>query len=407
MITPGRRRRLRREDRRRPGVRAGRVAREADVGRPVRWSETRSENMTGMVHGRAQLQTVTIGGDRDGNVRAYRLDVLQDAGAYPRLGAVLPMLTRMMAPAVYDIEQVECGPACSSPTPRLDRGLPRRRPPRGHRGHRAGDGPVRRRDRHGPRRGAPAQPLLRPDEFPLTTKGGATYDSGDYAKALDKVLDAVGTPTCGPSRPPRRERGDAVQLGIGVSVYVEITGGDAFAEESAAVEVHPDGTATVLTGTSPHGQGHATAWAMLASEQLGIPIEKITVMHGDTDLVPRGGGTDGLAQPADRRRRRAPGGGRAGRAGQAARGRRCWRPNVDDLVVDRGRGASCAARTPPSRWPTSPSASSCASTRPVRLGRADVPVRRARGRRRGRRRVGQGGRRQIVTIDDAGPSSTR
>ncbi|HEY0814070.1 MAG TPA: molybdopterin cofactor-binding domain-containing protein, partial [Pseudonocardia sp.] len=76
------------------------------VGRPVRWNETRSENMTGMVQGRAQLQTVTIGGNRDGKVLAYRLDVLQDAGAYPRLGAVLPLFTRMMAPAVYDIEKV-------------------------------------------------------------------------------------------------------------------------------------------------------------------------------------------------------------------------------------------------------------------------------------------------------------
>src|SRR6185312_10529148 len=90
----------------------------------------------------------------------------------------------------------------------------------------------------------------------------------------------------------RRERGDAVQIGIGVSVFVEITGGGAF-KEDAAVEVHADGTVTVLTGTSPHGQGHATAWAMLASEHLDIPIEKITVKHGDTDLVPRGAGTMG------------------------------------------------------------------------------------------------------------------
>ena len=78
-----------------------------------------------------------------------------------------------------------------------------------------------------------------------------------------------------------------------MSVYVEITGGGARRrlDEDAEVEVHPDGTATMLTGTSPHGQGHATAWAMIASEQLGIPIEKITVVHGDTDLVPKGGGT--------------------------------------------------------------------------------------------------------------------
>ena len=94
----------------------------------------------------------------------------------------------------------------------------------------------------------------------------------------------------------RRERGARVQMGIGVSVYVEITGGGGEAggpSENASVEIHPDGTATILTGTSPHGQGHATVWAMIASDQLGIPIDKITVKWGDTDLVPEGGGTGG------------------------------------------------------------------------------------------------------------------
>ena len=104
--------------------------------------------------------------------------------------------------------------------------------------------------------------LLRPDQFPLTTKGGAPYDSGEYEKALDKVLDAAGYADLRAEQAARRERGDAVQIGIGVSVFVEITGGGAF-KESAAVEVHPDGTVTVLTGTSParpgarHGLGDA------------------------------------------------------------------------------------------------------------------------------------------------------
>ena len=119
-----------------------------------------------------------------------------------------------------------------------------------------------------------------------------TYDSGEYAKALDLVLDAGGYADLRAEQAARRERGDAVQLGIGLATFVEITGGGAFAED-ASVEVHPDGTVTVLTGTSPHGQGHATAWAMLASEHLGVPIEMITVRHGDTDLVPRGAGTMG------------------------------------------------------------------------------------------------------------------
>jgi carbon-monoxide dehydrogenase large subunit len=134
--------------------------------------------------------------------------------------------------------------------------------------------------------------VIASDKFPFKTKGGADYDSGEYARALDQVLEAGGYQELRAEQAARRERGDAVQLGLGVSVFVEITGGGAFSED-ASVEVHADGTVTVLTGTSPHGQGHATAWAMLASEHLGIPIEKITVKHGDTDLIPRGSGTMG------------------------------------------------------------------------------------------------------------------
>jgi len=130
---------------------------------------------------------------------------------------------------------------------------------------------------------------------PYTTKSGATYDTGDYTAALDRVLQAAGYDELRAEQARRREQGDVRQLGLGMSVYVEITGADTGlgAAESASLEVHPDGTATVLTGTSPHGQGHATSWAMLASDELGIPVERITVKHGDTDEVATGGGTMG------------------------------------------------------------------------------------------------------------------
>jgi len=261
------------------------------TGRPVRWNESRSENMTGMVQGRAQRQTITIGGNREGDVLAYRLDVIQDAGAYPRLGAVLPMFTRMMAPGVYDFPKVESRArvvVTNTTSTAAYRGAGR--PEATAAVERAMDlyaaeigkdaAEVRRRN------------LLQPEQFPLKTKGGAPYDSGEYEKALDMVLDAAGYAALRAEQAKRRENGEVVQLGIGVSVFVEITGGGAFSED-AAVEVHADGTVTVLTGTSPHGQGHATAWAMLASDHLGIPIEKITVKHGDTDLIPRGQGTMG------------------------------------------------------------------------------------------------------------------
>ena len=130
---------------------------------------------------------------------------------------------------------------------------------------------------------------------PFTTLTGATYDTGDYPAALERALSAAGYDALRADQAQRRTRGDALQLGIGLSVYVEITGSslEGPPHEVADVLVLPDGSVTVLTGTSPHGQGHATAWAMLVTEQTGIPIERITVRHGDTDLVPEGVGTYG------------------------------------------------------------------------------------------------------------------
>jgi carbon-monoxide dehydrogenase large subunit len=261
------------------------------AGRAVRWNESRSENMTGMLQGRAQQQTITIGGNRDGDVLAYRLDVLADAGAYPRLGMFLPFFTRQMAPGVYDIPRVESrARVVVTTTTSIGAYRGAGRPEATAAIERAMDlfaaeigmdpAQVRRRN------------VVPPDKFPFRTKGGATYDSGEYAAAIDKALEAADYAGLRAEQAARRERGDTVALGIGVSSYVEITGGGAFSE-NAAIEVHPDGTVTVLTGTSPHGQGHATAWAMLASEHLGIPVEKITVRHGDTDLIPKGAGTMG------------------------------------------------------------------------------------------------------------------
>jgi len=126
-----------------------------------------------------------------------------------------------------------------------------------------------------------------------TTSIGQTYDVGDYEACLDKALEGAGYAELRAEQAARRERGDAKQLGIGVSVYVEITGGVDPMQEAAKIEVHDDGSATVYTGTSPHGQGHDTAWSMLASEQTGIPMDRITLVWGDTDLVPEGGGTMG------------------------------------------------------------------------------------------------------------------
>jgi aerobic carbon-monoxide dehydrogenase large subunit len=270
------------------------VARQ--LGRPARWTETRYENLVAMTHGRAQLQTVTIGGKRDGTVLAYRLEVVQDSGAHVRVGALLPSLTLLMTSGPYAIPRAE-SVATSIVTSTTPVGAYRGagRPEASAALERAIDlfateigmdpADVRRRN------------LLPPFTEPHRTKFGALYDTGNYAAALDRVLAAAGYEQLRKEQAERRERGDPVALGIGLASYVEITGmgdgEDVPPKENATVEVHPDGTATILTGTSPHGQGHATAWAMLASEELGIPVDKITLKWGDTDLVPEGGGTGG------------------------------------------------------------------------------------------------------------------
>jgi carbon-monoxide dehydrogenase large subunit len=260
------------------------------AGRAVRWVETRSENLVGMTHGRAQEQKITIGGTRDGCVLAYRLDVVQDTGAYPRMSGFLPFLTKLMAAGPYDITHVQTASrvVVTNTTPiSAYRGAGR--PEATAAIERAIDlfaaeigldpAEVRRKN------------LIAPDKFPHTTPTGATYDSGDYATALDKVLTAAGYQELRAEQARRRERGDVVQLGLGLASYVEITAADAAGGETSRLMVHGDGTATVYTGSSAHGQGHHTAWAMLVEAELGIEMSKVTVIHGDTDLIPEGVGT--------------------------------------------------------------------------------------------------------------------
>jgi carbon-monoxide dehydrogenase large subunit len=262
------------------------------LARPMRWTENRTENMLAMGHGRGQVQTVTIGGKRDGTVEAYRLEIVADNGAYASMGGMLPFLTRMMAAGVYTIPKIESTSVTvvTNTTPTVAyRGAGR--PEASAAIERAMDlfaaevgmdpAEVRRKN------------LIPKDAFPHQTAAGATYDSGDYERALDLALEASGYADLRKEQQARRDRNDPVQLGIGVAVYVEVTGGPYAGNEVAKVEITPDGGAKVFTGTSPHGQGHVTSWSMLASEQLGIPMERIEVIHGDTDLVPVGQGTMG------------------------------------------------------------------------------------------------------------------
>ncbi|HEX3514344.1 MAG TPA: xanthine dehydrogenase family protein molybdopterin-binding subunit [Trebonia sp.] len=265
------------------------------LGRPVRWSETRMENLVGMPHGRAQQHKITIGGMKDGTVLAYRIEILQDCGAYPKAGAFLPSLTILMTTGPYNIPRAESW-AYSVATNTTPVGAYR-----GAGRPEAAAAVDRAMDLFADAAGVDAAEVRRKNLLPKftephTTAFGAKYDSGDYVTALEKALAAADYEGLLAEQAKRRANGDTLQLGIGLSSYVEITGpgGEAGGpNENGTVEVHPDGTATVLTGTSPHGQGHQTVWAMLVSEELGIPVEKITVKWGDTDLIPKGGGTGG------------------------------------------------------------------------------------------------------------------
>jgi len=260
------------------------------TGRAVRWAETRSENLVGMTHGRAQRQSITIGGTRDGRILGYQIGIIQDTGAYPRMSAFLPTMTSLMAPGPYDIAQVRTayqvlltnttpiaayrGAGRPEATAAIERAIDLFAAETG-----LDPADVRR------------QNLIPPGRFPHTTPAGAVYDSGDYLAALDKVLAAADYAGLRAEQARRRGRGDVVQLGIGLASYVEITAADAAAGETARLVVHGDGTATCYTGSSAHGQGHHTAWAMLVQAELGIPMDQVTVVHGDTDVIPEGAGT--------------------------------------------------------------------------------------------------------------------
>jgi carbon-monoxide dehydrogenase large subunit len=269
----------------------GRVAKE--LGRPVVWRETRSESMVALGHGRAQVQHITLGGTRDGNVLAYRLRVFQDCGALVEIGTVLAtFMTRPMSSGVYAIPKIECqtSSVVTNTTPIVAyRGAGRPE---------ATAAVERAMDLFAAEIGMDPVDVRRKNLIPKfgephTTTIGQTYDVGDYETALDKALEAAGYAGLRSEQAVRRASGDPKQLGIGVSVYVEITGGAPQLHEDARIELREDGGATVYTGTSPHGQGHITAWSMIASSDTGIPMDQIDVVWGDTDLVAAGGGTMG------------------------------------------------------------------------------------------------------------------
>jgi carbon-monoxide dehydrogenase large subunit len=262
------------------------------LGRPVKWVETRSENMVTLVHGRDFTMKAKLGLTGDGKITGLDATVVASAGAYPAIGAVLPMLTQMMSVGVYDIPKVRFN-ATSAATNTTPVGAYR-----GAGRPEATQLIERVIDVAADQMGIDPAELRRlnfiaPEAFPLTTVTGGAYDSGEYAKALDAALAASGYDELRAEQERRRKNGDRMQLGIGVSAYVEVTAPLGLHTEFGSAGIDDDGTATISAGTSSHGQGHHTAFAMVASHVLGIPIEKIKFVNSDTAAVPRGAGTMG------------------------------------------------------------------------------------------------------------------
>jgi aerobic carbon-monoxide dehydrogenase large subunit len=261
------------------------------TGRPVRWTESRSENMVAMAQGRGQIQYARMGGTRDGRITAYQLDVVQDAGAYPVLGARLPAMTMLMTTGAYDIANagfsgVSVVTDTMSTTAYRGAGRPE-----------AAVAIERMVDRFAAEVGMdPAdvrrRNLVAPFGHRYTTAVGTVYDVGNYPEALERVLRAADYAALRAEQARRRDAGDPGALGIGIATYVEITAA-AGGGEFGAVELLDGGRIRVISGSTPTGQGHDTTWAMIVADRTGVALGNVEVIHGDTDRVPRGALTVG------------------------------------------------------------------------------------------------------------------
>lgn len=261
------------------------------IGRAVRSTETRTEAMQAMPQGRGQRQDIRLGGTRDGRITAYHMDVAQDAGAYPLLGAFLPAMTQRMLTGTYHI--TNCSYAATSyATNKISttayRGAGRPE---------AALAIERAIDRYAAEIGMDPVEVRRINLVPkflepYTTGIGTVYDVGDYEEAMDRVLKAADYTALRAEQERVRAAGGPTLMGIGLGVYVEITAGGP-PTEFGSVSLQADGRLRAVSGATPYGQGHDTTWKMIVSDATGVPMDDIDVVHGDTDLVPAGGLTVG------------------------------------------------------------------------------------------------------------------
>ncbi len=267
------------------------------INKPVKWVESRRENFLGTIHGRGHVDYYELAAKRDGTMLGLKLKIIQDLGAYLQLlTPAIPTLSVLMMPGLYKFQNISAdviGAFTNCFPTDAYRGAGR--PEATHGIERMVDilaaelkmDPAELRMKNFPR----------PDEFPFPTATGLSYDSGDYALPLKSALDAVDYNKLRNEQEQGRKKGQL--MGIGMSAYGEIcafgptpatpTGG----WESATVKIEPSGKVTVFTGASPHGQGEETTFAQIAADELGVDIDDVVVLHGDTLLVQYGIGTFG------------------------------------------------------------------------------------------------------------------
>jgi carbon-monoxide dehydrogenase large subunit len=258
------------------------------LGRPVDWVEYRTENMTAMTHGRAQVQDVALGATRDGQLVGLDVSILGDAGAYPGQAPGITLYTAQMSPGAYEIPGAYVRVVTAATNTSVVSSY------RGAGRPEAISLIERAMDMLAAELGLDAAELRRRNliagAFPHATATGVTYDSGDYRQALEMALQAAGYDALRKEQAERRRRNDRLQLGVGISSYVEMTAVLTPMEHGAA-SVDSSGTFTVHSGTTPSGQGHETAFAQIASRALGVPLEQVVVVTSDTGVVESGDGT--------------------------------------------------------------------------------------------------------------------
>ncbi len=274
------------------------------LGRPIKWTETRSEDMVATHHGRDQIQDIELACTPDGKMIGLKVDLIANMGAYLQIITPgIPLLGMFMYPAIYKMNayQFQCTGVFTNTTP-TDAYRGAGRPEATFAIERIVDemaaelgmDPMEFRTRN----------WIQHHEFPYTTVAGLTYDTGNYEAATAKALEMFGYDALRAEQAARRASGDPVQLGIGISTFTEMCGlapsrtlgalkYAAGGWEHCTIRLLPTGKVELVTGTSPHGQGHETAWSQIAGDILGIPVEDIDVIHSDTGRSPYGMDTYG------------------------------------------------------------------------------------------------------------------